>query len=169
MMTAAAKTKRPRLVRQDHDAISRLFAMAFGRYFQRVCRLQRELTDGDIDLAIIAGAAGIVSTEALMRDETQRQKFADMKAIVGDRQRGCNALSLAEATGLPRETVRRKMKRLVEMGLLVRRGARDYVWQPGVLQSPPYRQLFDDLSIETLRLLNECLDQGVFVAEPEQP
>jgi len=167
-MPASAKTKRPRLVRRDHDAISRLFALAFGRYFQRVCRLQRNMTGGDIDLAIIAGAAGIVSTEALMRDETERQKFADMKTIVGDRQRGCNALSLAEATGLPRETVRRKMKQLVEMGLLVRRGARDYILQPGALQSPPYRQLFDDLSIETLRLLNECLDDGIFVVDPPQ-
>ncbi len=164
-MPAAAKTKRLRLVRKNHETISRLFALAFGRYFQRVCRLQRDLCEGDIDLAIIAGAAGIVSTEALMRNEALRQDFANMKTIVGDRQRGCNALSLAEATGLPRETVRRKMKRLVEMGLLVRRGARDYIWQPGVLQSPPYHQLFEELSIETLRLLNECLEEGVFVAE----
>ncbi len=33
---------------------------------------------------------------------------------------GCNAFSLANATGLPRETVRRKIKRLVELGWLAR-------------------------------------------------
>lgn len=30
--------------------------------------------------------------------------------------RGCNAFSLSEATGVPRETVRRKVKQLVELG-----------------------------------------------------
>ena len=32
--------------------------------------------------------------------------------------RGCNAFSLSEATGIPRETVRRKVKQLVELGLI---------------------------------------------------
>ena len=32
--------------------------------------------------------------------------------------RGCNAFSLSEATGVPRETVRRKVKQLVELGLI---------------------------------------------------
>ncbi|HEX2887729.1 hypothetical protein [Vineibacter terrae] len=165
-MPAPVRKKRFRLAHKDHDATSRLFAMAFGRYFQRVCRLQRELSQGDIDLAIIAGAAGIVVTDALMRDATQRRDFADIRTIVGERQRGCNALSLAEATGLPRETVRRKMKQLVEMGILVRRGTRDYVWQPGVLQSPPYQRLFEELSAETLRLLNTCLEDGIYDVDP---
>jgi hypothetical protein len=164
-MPATARNKRFQIVHKDRETKSRLFAMAFGRYFQRVCRLQRELSDGDIDLAIIAGAAAIAGTDALMRDATQRRDFADMKTIVGERQRGCNALSLAEATGLPRETVRRKMKQLVEMGILVRRGARDYILRPGVLQSPPYRQLFEELSAETLRLLNACLEDGIYDAE----
>lgn len=34
----------------------------------------------------------------------------------------CNAYSIAAATGLPRETVRRKIVRLIELGWIVRRG-----------------------------------------------
>lgn len=165
-MTGPARSKPPRIVREKRDEISRLFAMAFGRYFQRVCRLQLALSEGDIDLAVIAGAAAIATIEGMMRDPATRQEYADIGKVVGDRQRGCNAMSIAEATGLPRETVRRKMKRLADMGILVRRGASDYIWQPGVMQSPPYRQLMDDLSVETLRLLNDCLEQGIFVLEP---
>lgn len=168
-MTRPAKTKVPRVVHQRRDETSRLFALAFGRYFQRVCRLQMALSDRDIDLAIIAGAAGIVTTESIMRDPAARQELADIATVVGDRQRGCNALSIAEATGLPRETVRRKMNRLVEMGILARRGVGDYVWQPGVLQSPPYRQLLEELSAETARLLNDCLEQEIFVLEGPRP
>ncbi len=165
-MTRSARAKPPRVVHQRRDETSRLFAMAFGRYFQRVCRLQMAHAEGDIDLAIIAGAAAMVATEGLMRDPSIRQEFANIATVVGDRQRGCNALSIAEATGLPRETVRRKMKRLVDMGILVRRSVGDYIWQPGVLQSAPYRQLMDDLSAETMRLLNDCLEQELFVLEP---
>ena len=32
--------------------------------------------------------------------------------------RGCNAFSLSQATGVPRETVRRKIKQLVDLGLI---------------------------------------------------
>jgi hypothetical protein len=164
-MTKHGKARPPRVIHDKRDETSRLFAMAFGRFFQRVCRLQMAHADGDIDLAIIAGAAAMVATESSMRDPATRQQFADIATVVGDRQRGCNAMSIAEATGLPRETVRRKMKRLVEMGILMRRGAGDFIWQPGVLQSPPYRQLMDDLSAETTRLLNDCLEQELFVLE----
>jgi hypothetical protein len=144
--------------------------MAFARYFQRVCRLQRDMADGDIDLAIIAGAAALAATEGLMRDATMRREFADINTIIGDRQRGCNALSIAAATGLPRETVRRKMGRLVEMGILVRRDAGNFIWQPGVLQAPPHRQMLDEWAAETLRLLNECVEAGIFVVEgPSEP
>ena len=164
-MTTHAMNSRPRFVRQRRDDTSRLFALALGRYFQHVCRLQRALAEGDLDLAIIAGAAALAATESLMRDATLRQEFADIDVVIGDRQRGCNALSMAEATGLPRETVRRKINRLVEMGVLVRRGAGNYVWQPGLMQSPAYRQMFDEWSAETLRFANECQELGVFAVE----
>lgn len=125
-------------------------------------------SDGDIDLAIIAGAAGLVVAESAMRDPVMRRKYASMDMMLGDQQRGCNALSIAEATGLPRETVRRKMNRLVEMGILARRGVGDYIWQPGVMQTSPYRKLIEEISNETLRLMNECLDDGIFTMETPQ-
>ena len=99
-------------------------------------------------LVLCAGAAALAATEGLMRDATMRREFADINTIIGDRQRGCNALSIAAATGLPRETVRRKMGRLVEMGILVRRDAGNFIWQPGVLQAPPHRQLLEEWAAE---------------------
>jgi hypothetical protein len=164
-MAQPGKTRPPRITHRHREENSRLFALAFGRYFQRVCRLQLAFSQGDIDLAIIAGAAGLVVAESALRDPAMRRQYASLDAVLGNQQRGCNALSIAEATGLPRETVRRKMNRLVEMGILARRGVGDYIWQPGVMQSEPYRKLLDELSNETLRLLNECLEDGIFTAE----
>jgi len=168
-MTKPTKPKPLRVAYQKRDETSRLFAIAFGQFFQRVCRLQMAHADGDIDLAIIAGAAALVGTDSMMRDPATRREYADLNKVVGDRQRGCNALSIAEATGLPRETVRRKMNRLVEMGILVRRGVGDYIWQPGVLQSPPYRQMLDDIATAAARLANDCLEQDIFTLEPPSP
>jgi hypothetical protein len=167
-MAQSGKLKPPRIVAQRREENSRLFSLAFGRYFQRVCRLQLALSEGDIDLAIIAGAAGLVAAESVLRDPAMRRRYASMDNVLGDQQRGCNALSIAEATGLPRETVRRKMNRLVDMGILARRGVGDYIWKPGVLQSAPYRKLLDEIYNETLRLMNECLDEGIVGAEMPQ-
>ncbi|MCW5748556.1 MAG: winged helix-turn-helix transcriptional regulator [Alphaproteobacteria bacterium] len=168
-MNKPTRHRGPRMVHRERNGTSRLFAMAFGQFFQRVCHIYRTLAEGDIDLAIIASAAAISGIEGSMRDETFRREFADMQAVVGEaRQRGCNALSIAEATGLPRETVRRKMKRLVDMGFLVHRGVGDYVLRPGVMQSQPYSRMLEDISTETLRLMNDCLEQGIFVVEPPE-
>jgi hypothetical protein len=145
------------------DETSRLFTMALGRYVQQVCRLYRDLAGGDLDLAIIASAASLAPVENAMRSAAFRQEFANLETVIGEaRQRGCNVLSIAAATGLPRETVRRKMARLVKDGFLVRRGPSDYILQPGLIQSQPYRQMLNEAEAETLRFVNVCLDQGIF-------
>ncbi len=121
-----------------------------------------ELFDGDVDLVVVAGAVAIANLEAGMRDPAFRKAFSRVDTEIGiDQQRGCNALSVAESTGLPRETVRRKINRLIEMGILARRGAGDYVLQPGILRTGPFIDLFRDLTDETVRLVNECLDEEI--------
>jgi hypothetical protein len=169
-MNRSVANRKPRIVHQGREETSRLLAMALGRYFQRVCRLYRTVAAGDIDLAIIASAASLAGVESAMRDPAFRQQFANLQSVIGeDRQRGCNALSIAEATGLPRETVRRKMKRLVDLGFLVRRDGGDYVLRAGVVQSSPHTEMVEELAAETLRLLNECLEQGIFAIETPPP
>ncbi len=164
-MTTPASNRQPRIVQHGYDETSRLFSMALSRYFQQLCRQYRHLADGDIDLAIVAGAASLAAVEGAWSDPEFRREFANLDNIVGDRQRGCNALSIAEATGLPRETVRRKMKRLVEAGFLVRRGTGDYIMQPGLVQTAPYRQMLSEAMGHTLRFVNDCLEQGVFAVD----
>ena len=52
---------------------------------------------------------------ALPRDAAQRKQM-----------RGCNAFSLSQATGIPRETVRRKIKQLEELGWIEKVNRKGY-------------------------------------------
>jgi len=166
-MTTPTTNRQPRIVPLGHDETSRLFSMALSRYMQQICRLYRHLAEGDLDLAVVASAASLAALEGAWSDPEFRREFANLDTVVGDRQRGCNALSIAEATGLPRETVRRKMKRLVEAGFLERRGASDYIMRPGLIQTPPYRDMLHEATAHTLRFVNDCLEQGVFAVEAQ--
>lgn len=162
---ATAKTSskiRPRIGRRSDNAKSRLFAAAFVQFYQRITLLQTRLFDGDVDLVIITGAIALGAVEGKLRDRDFRDRFGDLSTIIGvDKQRGCNVLSISAATGLPRETVRRKIGRLVTMGIVLRRGVSDYVLQPGVIQAPAFLQMFDDLLTETVRFVNDCLGDDV--------
>ena len=72
-----------------------------------------------------------------MRVPEFHESFGDTRTIIGvEGQRGVNAFSIAEATGIPRETVRRKLKELVARGVLMEKERGRYVMAPGFLQKP---------------------------------
>jgi hypothetical protein len=85
--------------------------------------------DRDILLPILLGEIGLHNIGAL--ENSSAKSVADtpdgQEPVLADglmsqaRFRPCNAYSIAAATGLPRETVRRKIVRLVELGWVTRR------------------------------------------------
>jgi predicted ArsR family transcriptional regulator len=92
-----------------------------------------------------------------MRDPAFREAFGDYNTVVGTaRQRPINALSVSEATGIPRETVRRKLKALVEKGVLIEKNG-GYVYKPGNVQEPQRREIFQRGMSNTVQFVNECL------------
>jgi hypothetical protein len=81
--------------------------------------------DGDLALAIVLGEIAIRNLQALyqMRPEEPYQVLDPvLERALGSRfpssedLRPANALSIATATGIPRETVRRKVAKLIERG-----------------------------------------------------
>jgi hypothetical protein len=163
-MPNMVRGKRPRISRPNPEATSRLFLNAYSRYFQRVCRIQAALFEGDLDLLLVAAAIGLAAIEHRIRDPEFKARFGNINVMLGlEGQRGTNAQSVADATGLPRETVRRKIGRLIELGIVARRDGGDYVMQPGTLQSPTFARAFAEVSDETLRMINECIEHDIFV------
>ena len=97
-----------------------------------------------------------------MRDAAFRAEHRSFDSVVGiEGQRAVNATSIASATGIPRETVRRKLRRLLKLGSIVEKGRARYVLKPGVLQQPERQAAFARGLQQTVHFMNECLEQGV--------
>lgn len=147
---------------QDQDR-SRLFVVAFLRYFLRICRLEQEAFQGDIETAIIARAVVIANIDSLMAEPKSRDKLRSVATAIDiAHQAGVTAMAISQATGFPRETVRRKLARLVQLGILARREDGKFVVPPPRRGDRKAHGTLAEIASESLGFLNACLDDGVF-------
>lgn len=110
----------------------------------------------------IAETIAIAGMEPGMRDADFRDRHRSFDNVVGvEAQRAVNASSIARATGIPRETVRRKLLRLLKLGFIVEKGRARYILNPGAIQSAERQVAFAAGLEETIRWLNDALAQGV--------
>jgi hypothetical protein len=151
-----------RIVLADGPANSRLFVYMAGNYLHRIERERRELYFGDLDLALVAEIIGTAGVEPGMRDAGFRRKHGHFDtALAVEDQRAVNATSIAVAAGIPRETVRRKIKQLLKLGFIVEKEPARYVLRPGVLLEPHRQAAFARGIEQTVRFMNELLEHGV--------
>jgi len=143
------------------DASMRIFIHLLMNYLHRTDRERRAFYGTDLDMAAIAETVGIASIEADMRDPAFRDAFGDYRKVVGaERQRSVNALSVSQATGIPRETVRRKLKVLVKMGVLAEKDG-GYIYKPGHVQDPKRLEAFERGMRDAVQFVNDCLKLGL--------
>jgi biotin operon repressor len=158
-------TKAPpagRLLAKGAPESSRLLVYMIGNFLHRLELERRQAYFGDLDLARVAEIIGMAGVEPGMRDEGFRDTHRSFDSVVGvEGQRAVNASSIAQATGIPRETVRRKLKMLLEHGLIVEKGRARYVLQPGMLQAPERQAAFAAGIQRTLQFMNDCVEQGL--------
>ena len=151
-----------RLVLADSPANSRLFVYLLGNYLHRIERGRRDVYFGDLDLARVAETIGTAGVEPGMRDAAFREEHRNFDSVVGvEGQRAVNATSIAGATGIPRETVRRKLQRLLKLGFIVEKGRARYILKPGAIQQPERQAAFARGLQQTVHFMNECLAHGV--------
>jgi len=144
----------------------RTFIYLLLNFLHRMDRERRAFYVADLDVAAIAETVGIAALEGGMRDPAFREAFGNYDTVVGtERQRPINALSVSAATGIPRETVRRKLKVLVERGILLEKDG-GYVYAPGILQQPQHKDTFERGMRDTLQFVNDCLKYGLLQLAP---
>ncbi len=75
--------------------------------------------DGDLEGCAISVAIACASTSSILRDPELFARLDSTDPIPDSYHRPVSRRAIAASTGLPRETVRRKIAQLVEQGLLV--------------------------------------------------
>ncbi|WP_413788439.1 hypothetical protein [Thauera sp.] len=105
-------------------------ALLLARHEIRSLRRWFDDFDRDILLPILLGEIALHNIGALQNGVARRSGTrvgkalpvnAEAPAAISTGLKPCNAYSIAAATGLPRETVRRKIVRLIELGWIHRR------------------------------------------------
>jgi hypothetical protein len=87
-------------------------------------RIARSATEhyGDLDSLTIYLAVVMASVGAVSRDPDARVRYSGKEPIPDDLLRAISRRAISESTGLPRETVRRKIARLIADGHLIEDG-----------------------------------------------
>lgn len=160
---AAKRTKKSaRFEIPRGEADSRTLVHLIGAFINRIDILRRRSYLGDMDQAIVAGMVGIGSVDHMVLQPEFRGAYGDMRTVVGvEGQRGMNALSIAEATGIPRETVRRKLKELTGRGVVMEKVRGRYIMKPGFIQQPENIEAINEAMRQLLQLMNACIQLGI--------
>ncbi len=124
---------------------------------------RRPFTDYDSAMILLAIAA--IGGEKLTRTMLEREFQNLAEPIPRDRLTPCNISSIAEATGINRETARRKINKLIEAGLVERADNGSITFTPGFSQRQEPMTIVR-IQLETLnRITNELIREGVLIAE----
>lgn len=76
--------------------------------------------DGDVVAAIVLGEIGVRNVGGWLGPEHNDARALEDHERHGAVMRSCNTLSIADSTGIPRETVRRKVATLIDKGWVYR-------------------------------------------------
>lgn len=106
-------------------------------------------------LAVVA-----ITSERLIRSDLPMDLRSLDRPMPAERLARCSVSSIAAATGLNRETARRKVNELIGAGILERR-SRGIGFAPGHIQDPFIGTLIRDQLDVVTRLFNELHRNGV--------
>lgn len=130
-------------------------------FYLKVNRLRAPYHGDDLEAVVLFDLVGILSVDHFADDPRFQESLLDLDIVLGKMQRGSTVQRLAQIIGLPRETVRRKLKLLIDGGS-VERVDEGYIHRPGFLQSAPVREVMVQIEVYILDFMNQCLDTGVF-------
>jgi hypothetical protein len=131
-------------------------------YLLRTLRNLGPAFDHDYERMIIAMSVTMGNIQHLMGAPEQLAPYADLETVIpAELQRPVTRLAITRATGLPRETVRRKVAQLIEAGVLVSDERGGVRLTPGALTGPKFLAAVEhnDADVRRLvRLLRPLMD-----------
>ena len=141
------------------DANSRLTGIRLAVLTTRIMELWRRGTR-DADTAMIMVAVAAITAERFTRAGLTEEMKALEQTVPLEMLAPCNVSSIAAATGLNRETARRRVNALIKAGALVRSEGGEIVFPTGRMQDPATAILVRKLLEAVTRFVNESIKDG---------
>ena len=146
------------------EANSRITAIRAAIMLMRSMELwRRDRLDPQNVLIILAVIS--ITSEKLMRANLDPKFHALNTYLPLEQLQGCNVASIAAATGLNRETVRRRVQELIAGGSLIRTDAGEIALPPERVNEASALELVRKQLEALARFANDSLRDGVFVAK----
>lgn len=124
-------------------------------YLLRTLRNIGPMFDYDYERMIIALSVTMANTRHIVESPGALEPYLDLATqIPVEQQRPMTRLEIARATGLPRETVRRKVARLIDAGILVKDERGGVRLTSGVLTAPPMLSVVTENEANVRRLFH---------------
>ena len=114
----------------------------------------------DYDSAMILVAVVAITAERFTRAGLEDELKALARPMPAEQLAPCNIASIAAATGLNRETARRKVNALIKSGFLVRSGDGVIGFRPGHLQQDYIHDLVRAQLDSVVRTVNDLCRDG---------
>lgn len=144
---------------------SRIFIYEMSECFCKILPAYSQHVQNDLAKLLIVHALGASNIQRLMATP-QREPYDSMDArIPAELQTPSNALSIADSTGLPRETVRRKLKELVAAGIVMADDRGGYRFKPGAVQTDELQVAFYASFKAMMTVFEACLEAKLVEAE----
>lgn len=129
-------------------------------YILRFLRNVGPLFDFDYERMIIAFSVSLSNIQSLMTSE-RFAEFASLDALVpAELQRPVTRSAIARSTGLPRETVRRKIERIIETGILISDDRGGLRLRPGIFATVGFVAATELNEADVRRLLRQLRHAG---------
>lgn len=164
------RVSKKRLIPASRDKLdekSRVFAYEFGILLCELLPRYQAVFQSDFAKVLIVHAIGIASVSRLMSRPDAADYDGLGKQVPADLQVPVNALSIAESTGIPRETVRRKIKEMIADDILVEDPRGGYRVKPGKLQEKAALDIYYQHLLTLTTLLNRCVEAGIITIEDQ--
>lgn len=167
MQKAAGTNMKARLQRVAARDHSMMVGHSFNQYTVEVSRLVAQRFQGDLDSYFILSAICVASIGHIMADAGAAQRYRTVDDRIEEDYAHIRLLPLAEITGMPRTTVRRKVARLMELGYVEHDASRGYrIVKGSMAKCPHLRQIMHVQVSLSVRLFNVMLGGAVIELQP---
>ncbi len=156
-------TSRVRMTPETLDGKHRLAAFHAGNHFIIESRLLSDATGLDPVMLLILSTIAVGSVQRTMRAGSLEDRFKGMEPLSVADFRPMSRRLIAQATGLPRETVRRRVAQLVEMGFIEEDGRG--VRSNNLVSNPRLMGALEQVLKHQVLITNALIAEGVFRVE----